>query len=169
MPFWREVVVDKHSQFGPIWQKFLPVYHQPSKSSSCLISILGNLASTKVHKVIFTSEMHGTFFLVSSQAGNSSAIRSERFFHFLQHRYILFTQDREYILPVTNQVLVSVWRSTYKSNPWWLLETPVKLWNMYATSLLITMVFCNIYITNLAEAMPSNFENLTPCERAIWR
>jgi len=46
--------------------------------------------------------------------------------------------------------------------------SPVKLWNMYATSLFITIVLCNIYITNLAQAMPSNFENLTPCERAIW-
>ena len=57
-----KIVVNMHSQFGPIWQIFLPLYHQPSKRASCFISILGNLASTKVHKAIFTSEMFVTFF-----------------------------------------------------------------------------------------------------------
>ena len=57
-----KIVVEMHSQFGPIWQIFLPLYHQPSKRASCFISILGNLASTKVHKLIFISEMLGTFF-----------------------------------------------------------------------------------------------------------
>ena len=51
-----------HSQFSPIWQIFLPVYHRPSKRASCFISNLENLASTKVHRAIFTSEMLGTFF-----------------------------------------------------------------------------------------------------------
>ena len=67
-----KIAVDMHSQFSPIWQIFLPVYHQPSKRASCFISNLENLASTKAHRAIFTSEMLGTFFLVSTQAGNSS-------------------------------------------------------------------------------------------------
>ena len=49
-------------KFSPIWQIFLPLYHQLSKRASYFISILGNLASTKVHKAIFTSEMFVTFF-----------------------------------------------------------------------------------------------------------
>ena len=68
-----KIAVDMHSEFSPIWQIFLPVYHQPSKRASCFISNLENLASTKAHRAIFTSEMLGTFFLVSTQAGNSSA------------------------------------------------------------------------------------------------
>ena len=55
-------IADTHSLFGPIWQIFLPVYHRPSKRASCFISILENLASTKVHRAIFISEMLGTFF-----------------------------------------------------------------------------------------------------------
>ena len=62
-----KIVVDKHSQFGPIWQIFLPLYHQPSKRASCFISILGNLASTKVHKAIFTSELLGTFICIQKK------------------------------------------------------------------------------------------------------
>ena len=57
-----KIAVDMHSQFSPIWQIFLPVYHQPSKRASCFISNLENLASTKAHRAIFTSEMLGTFF-----------------------------------------------------------------------------------------------------------
>ena len=57
-----KIAVDMHSQFSPIWQIFLPVYHQPSKRASCFISNLENLASTKVHRANFTSEMLGTFF-----------------------------------------------------------------------------------------------------------
>ena len=56
-----KIVVDMYCQFGPIWPNlaiFMPVYHQPSKRASCFISILGN----GIHKVIFTSEMLGTFF-----------------------------------------------------------------------------------------------------------
>ena len=57
-----KIELDMHSQFSPIWQIFLPVYHQPSKRASCFISNLENLASTKAHRAIFTSEMLGTFF-----------------------------------------------------------------------------------------------------------
>ena len=66
-----KIAVNMHSLFGPI---FLPVYHRPSKRASCFISILENLASTKVHRAIVISEMLGTFFLVSTQAGNSSGV-----------------------------------------------------------------------------------------------
>ena len=66
-----KILVDMHSQFGPIWQIFLPVYHQPSKRAPCFISILRNLASTTVHKAILTSEMFVTF-LISTQPGNIS-------------------------------------------------------------------------------------------------
>ena len=58
-------------KFSPIWQIFLPLYHQLSKRASYFISILGNLASTKVHKAILTSEMFVTF-LISTQPGNIS-------------------------------------------------------------------------------------------------
>ena len=57
-----KIAVNMHSLFGPIWQIFLPVYHRPSKRASCFISILENLASTKVHRAIVFSEMLGTFF-----------------------------------------------------------------------------------------------------------
>ena len=57
-----KIAVNMHSLFGPIWQIFLPVYHRPSKRASCFISNLENLASTKAHRAIFTSEMLGTFF-----------------------------------------------------------------------------------------------------------
>ena len=57
-----KIAVNMHSLFGPIWQIFLPVYHRPSKRASCFISILENLASTKVHRAIVISEMLGTFF-----------------------------------------------------------------------------------------------------------
>ena len=57
-----KIELDMQSQFSPIWQIFLPVYHQPSKRASCFISNLENLASTKVHRANFTSEMLGTFF-----------------------------------------------------------------------------------------------------------
>ena len=59
-----KIAVDMHSQFSPIWQIFLPVYHQPSKRASCFISNLENLASTKVHRAIFTGDMLGTWYVL---------------------------------------------------------------------------------------------------------
>ena len=53
----------------PIWPNLADIFAcvpLASKRASCFISILENLASTKVHRAIVISEMLGTFFGVNT-------------------------------------------------------------------------------------------------------